>query len=131
MNMSTRILIVAFLALVANATQSQAQVRDAGSKILGNYDHFDQAAPTRRAPTSYVPQANAAQQPSNRAFSYDPAAPRAAIQPNRTTTQATPPQAARRFSYDPGYSAPRRSYLQSRGWQSGVRDAGSKVRGEY
>jgi hypothetical protein len=144
MNKSTRILIVALLALVADAAVSQAQVRDAGSKLLGNYDHFDRPAQSRFAPTYSRPQATvardnvaAAPDAAVRSFSYDatkpapsPSATKAAPAP-QAARQATPPQAARRFSYDPGYSAPRRSYAPSRGWQSGVRDAGSKVRGEY
>ncbi len=144
MNKSIRILIVAFLTLVANAAVSQAQIRDAGSKILGNYDRFDQPAQARFAPTYSIPQATlarenvaAAPDAAARSFSYDPAKqapPCAATQPApaaQATKQSTPSQSARRFSYDPGYSAPRRTYAPSRGWQSGVRDAGSKLRGEY
>jgi hypothetical protein len=148
MNNSTRILIATVLALVASPTVSDAQVRGAASKILGNYDRFDRPAQTRSAPTYSVPQpvvtrqggeqpARIAQQPANRAFSYDApsqAPPCVAAQPapaTQATRQPTQPQAVRRFSYEPGYVAPRSRYAPSRGWQGGVRDAGSKVRGDY
>jgi hypothetical protein len=135
MNKPTRILIVAFLALVAVPTLSEAQVRDAASKALGDYGRSGQSQWAGSAPafnTIVVP----AQQPANRAFSYDAsrqAPPCAAAQPapaNQATKQPSQSQAVRRFSYDPGYIAPR-PYVPSRGWQSGVRDAGSKVRGDY
>jgi len=144
MNKSMRILIAACVALLANAAVSQAQVRDAGSKMLGRYDQFDQPAQSRFAPTYSRPQATvardnvaAAPDAAVRSFSYDPARP--APSPSATrpapapqaARQATPPQATRRFSYDPGYSAPQRSNFRTRGWQSGVRDAASKFRGEY
>lgn len=146
---SARILIVVVLTLVASPTVSDAQVRGAASKILGNYDRFDRPAQTRSAPAYSVPQsvvtrqsgeqaARVAQQPANRAFSYDAlsqAPPCAAAQPapatQATRQPTTQPQAVRRFSYEPGYAAPRARFAPSRGWQGGVRDAGSKVRGDY
>jgi hypothetical protein len=148
MNNSARILITAVLALVASPTVSNAQVRDATSKILGNYDRFDRPAQARSAPAYSLPQsvvtrqggeqpARIAQQPAGRAYSYDPgnqAPPCAASQAapaTQATRQPTQPQAVRRFSYEPGYVAPRSRFAPSRGWQSGVRDAGSKVRGDY
>lgn len=148
MNNSARILIVVVLALVASPTVSDAQVRGAASKIQGNYDHFDQPAQIRSAPAYSMPQAvvprqgggqpaRVAQQPSGRAYSYDAATqapPCAAAQPapaTQATRQPTPPQAVRRFSYEPGYVAPQSRFAPARGWQSGVRDAGSKVRGDY
>lgn len=148
MNNSARILMVVVLALVASPAVSDAQVRGAASKVLGNYDRFDRSAQVRSAPAYSMPQAvvtrqgggqtaRVAQQPATRAFSYDAARqapPCDAAQPapaTQATRQPTPPQTARRFSYEPGYVAPRSRFAPSRGWQSGVRDAGSKVRGDY
>jgi len=134
------------LGLIASANQAQAQIRGAGSKIEGNYDQFDQPSYTRPAPVYSVPTA-AALTEARRAFSYEPQAqaapcepapaapaPQAAKQPApapQAARQATPPQSIRRFSYEPSYSAPMRSYVPSRTWQSGFRDAGSKVRGDF
>ena len=129
MKMSVKILIGAFLVLAAGAAPSQAQVRDAGSKILGHYDRFDQFERSGPAPRAYLPQANVAQRPADRAYSYAPARPPAVA--NQATKPPAPTQSVRRYSYEPSVSAPRRSFVPSRGWQSGVRDAGSKIRGEY
>jgi hypothetical protein len=139
--------VVAFFGLLALPSLAQAQVRDAGSKILGNYDRFDEPARMRSAPAYTMPEtvivrrgaepARVAQQPATRAFSYDAArqVPPCAAAQSAPATQATrqpaAPQAVRRFSYEPGYVAPRSRFAPSRGWQSGVRDAGSKVRGDY
>ena len=138
MNKSISFLMVAFLTLVANAAMSQAQIRGAGSKVLGKYDRFDQPAQTRTAPMVSTPQTTMAQESAAaRAFSYDatkPAPPCAATQPApaaQATRQPTPSQPARRFSYDPGISVPRRGYAPSRGWQNGTRNAASKVLGQY
>lgn len=144
MNYATRFTGFAlFLALCSSAALAHAQVRDAASKIMGNYGSFDQpsrvrSAPVYRTPQSVVAQTDqVAQQPGNRAFSLDTskqAPPCATAQPapaNQATRQPAPSQAVRRFSYDPGYEVPQRSYMRSRGWQGGARDAGSKVRGDY
>lgn len=149
MNYSTKLTgVFVFLALFSTAALAHAQVRDAGSKITGNYNSFDQRARVRSTPIYRAPQtsvarqsaeqpARVAQQPATRAFSLDTsrqAPPCASAQPanaNQATRQPTPSQAVRRFSYEPGYVAPRRTFAPSRGWQDGVRDAGSKVRGEY
>lgn len=149
MNYATKLTGLAlFLALCSSAAPAHAQLRDAGSKITGNYDSFDQrsrvrAAPVYRTPQTFAAQQSAeqsaqvAQQPAGRAFSLDtskPAPPCATAQPapaNQATRQPAPSQAVRRFSYDPGYAVPQRSYMRSRGWQGGARDAGSKVRGDY
>jgi hypothetical protein len=139
MNNSAKTLIVAVLTVALTPTVSQAQVRDAASKALGDYGRSGQSQWFGSAPafdTVVVP-TPPVQQSANRAFSYDAARqapPCAAAQPtpaNQATRQPTPPQAVRRFSYEPGYTAPRSGYIPSRAWQSGVRDAGSKVRGEY
>jgi hypothetical protein len=139
MNYSARILIVAFLTLALTPIVSEAQVRDAASKALGDYGHVRQSQwfGSARAFNTIVVPTPPAQQSANRAFSYNAARqapPCATAQPapvNQATRQPTPPQAVRRFSYEPGYTAPRSGYIPSRGWQSGVRDAGSKVRGDY
>lgn len=144
MNYATRFTGFAlFLALCSSAVLAQAQVRDAASKIMGNYGSFDQPSRVRSAPAYRTPQSvvtqpdQVAQQPGNRAFSLDPSKqgpPCATAQPapaNQATRQPPASQAVRRFSYDPGYAAPQRSYMRSRGWQGGARDAGSKVRGDY
>lgn len=146
MNTSAKTLIGAFLVLAAGAASSHAQVRDAGSKLLGNYERFDRSE--RRAPIYRTPQATiarqSAEQPAriaqqrvNRSFSYDTrtqTAPCDTLQAAPAPQAVKPPaptQSVRRYSYEPGVSAPRRSFVPSRGWQSGVRDAGSKIRGEY
>lgn len=149
MNYATKLTgVFVFLALLASAALAHAQARDAGSKITGNYGSFDQRARIRSAPVYRMPQsvvtrqsaeqsAQVAQQPASRAFSLDTskqAPPCATAQPapaNQATRQPAPSQAVRRFSYDPGYAVPQRSYMRSRGWQGGARDAGSKVRGDY
>ncbi len=139
MNNSAKILIVAFLTLALTPIASEAQVRDAASKALGDYGRSGQSqwfGPAPALNTVVAPTAPA-QQPANRAFSYDalrqasPCDATAQAPTPQVTKRPTPPQAARRFSYEPGYTAPRATYGPSRGWQSGVRDAGSKVRGDY
>jgi hypothetical protein len=139
MNNSTKILIVALLTLALTPIVSQAQVRDAASKALGDYGRIGQSQWFGSAPAfnTFVVPTPPAQQSANRAFSYDAArqaAASAAAQPapaNQATRQTTTPRAVRRFSYEPGFTAPRSGYIPSRAWQSGVRDAGSKVRGDY
>ncbi len=139
MNNSMKILIVAFLTLALTPIASEAQVRDAASKALGDYGHSGQSQWFGATPAvnTVVMSAPTAQPSANRAFSYDA---RGQASPCEATTQApapqmakqpTPPQATRQFSYQPGYAAPRAAFVPSRGWQSGVRDAGSKVRGDY
>jgi len=112
MKTSVKILVVGF-GLIANAAIAQAQVRDAGSKILGHYDHFDQPA----------------QSQYSRGYSIAPAP---IAQPMPATSA---PQSTRRFSYDPSATGGTvRSYapsIRARGWQGGVRDAGSKAMGAY
>ena len=149
MNTSIKLTVtVLVLGIIASANPAHAQVRDAGSKISGNYTQFDQPARNWSAPTFYVPQtavartadqpARVAEQPTTRrAFSYDvqqaPPCDTAQTAPApQTARPSTGPQATRQFSYEPGYVAPQQRYVPSRGWQqSGVRDAGSKVRGDY
>jgi hypothetical protein len=145
MKTSLTIFVVGCFGLIANAAIAQAQVRDAGSKILGHYDHFDQPAQGQvsrsySTPTSPVNRATEPVTSSQRAFSYEatnPSVPRMTQQaaPNGQASRQSAPQPTRRFSYDPGStSAPARSYVpgtRARGWQSGVRDASSKVLGNY
>ena len=139
MNNSAKILIVAFLTLALTPIASQAEVRDAASKALGDYGRSGQTQwfGTASAMNTVVVPTPTAQLPANRAFSYDArglASPCDAITQAPTpqaAKQPKPPQSMRRFSYEPGYTAPRFGYIPSRGWQSGVRDAGSKVRGDY
>lgn len=137
-NTSTKTLIVALLALVVSPTLSLAQVRDAASKAQGDYGRGAPTLVTGTAPAySFAAPAVPAPQPATRAFSYDATrqAPRSdAMAPapaRQATQQPAPSQAVRRFSYEPSYAAPRPTYFPSRVWQSGLRDAGSKVRGEY
>jgi hypothetical protein len=139
MNNSTRILIVAFLTLALTPIASEAQVRDAASKALGDYGRIGQSQWFASTPAfnTVVTPTPPAQQPANRTFSYDavkqapPCATAQSAPANQATKQPTPPQTVRRFSYEPGHPAPRAGYFPSRGWQSGVRDAGSKIRGDY
>lgn len=132
------------LALFASANLAYAQIRDAGSKIQGNYDRFEQPSNIRSGPVYPLRGGAVEASQANRAFSYDPQAQPVPCQvapatAPRATTQAAPAppavrqltQSVRRFSYEPGFAAPTRSYVPSRNWQSGVRDAGSKVRGDY
>ncbi len=139
MNNSMKILLVAFLTLALTPVASQAEVRDAASKALGDYGHGGQSQWFGTAPAmnSVVVPALATQLPANRAFSFDArgqsAHRDAATQAPapQMAKQPTPPQATRQFSYQPSYAAPRATFAPTRGWQSGVRDAGSKVRGDY
>jgi hypothetical protein len=141
MNSFMKFTVLAFLAFVANASISQAQIRDAASKILGNYDHFDQSSQARYSPGYSVPRqsmpAVAQSQSETRSFSYDSSkqVPNGAAtqrgRADQATSQSAPSQSVRRFSYDPAYSAPRRAYAPSRSWQGGARSAGSKALGEY
>lgn len=143
MKTSATILVLGF-GLIATAATAQAEIRDAGSKIMGRYDYFDpttqsqysrgySAAP---APTAQSVPATSGQ----RAFSYDPPSAAAPCvtpqsgQSDQASTQAAP-QSTRRFSYDPSVTGGTvRSYapsIRARGWQGGVRDAGSKATGAY
>jgi hypothetical protein len=139
MNHTAKTLIVAFSTLALTPIASEAQVRDAASKALGDYSRSGQSQWFGSTPAMNIVVAptSPAQQPASRAFSYDSrgqAAPcEAATQTptQQAAKQPTTPQAARRFSYEPGYVVPRATYAPSRGWQSGARDAGSKVRGDY
>ncbi|HTM54465.1 MAG TPA: hypothetical protein VL175_10575 [Pirellulales bacterium] len=143
MKTSVKILVVGF-GLIANAAIAQAQVRDAGSKILGHYDHFDQPAQSQYSRGYSIAPAPIAQPmpatSAQRAFSYDPpsaAAPCVTQQtgPSAQASTQAAPQSTRRFSYDPSATGGTvRSYapsIRARGWQGGVRDAGSKAMGAY
>ena len=139
MNKSAKILTVVFVALIASPTLTFAQVRDAASKALGDYARSGPSqwtAPVTAMNTVAVT-APRAQQPEHREFSYDA---KSQAPPIATATQGTAPlakmqpepsRAVRSFSYEPGTAAARPTYFPSRGWQNGVRDAGSKVRGDY
>src|SRR5262245_4036640 len=141
--MKNRIAIftIALVWLVASAAVSNGQVRDAASKALGEYGREPSSYSGRVPYTRSAPQfsqGGSAAAPSassgTRAFSYDTpgSQPRAAANaPGGPSNAATRPQSTRSFSYQPPSVAPRQVYSAPRGWQSGVRDAGSKVRGEY
>ena len=75
MNTSIRNLVAVGLALFAGISVCQAQVRGAGSKVLGNYDRFDQSRHYQVVtPQASVPSQNeaVATAPATRAFSYEP-----------------------------------------------------------
>jgi hypothetical protein len=139
MKTSKTILIILFGTLIANPTLSFAQVRDATSKSLGNYGRSVPSqlyAPAASSNTVAVPRPSASQA-GRRTFSYDAAVRQAvpcdaaAQSAPRQVTRQPQPQAGRRFSYEPELTAPRSNYIPSRPSHGGVRDAASKMRGEY
>jgi len=143
MKTSVTILVVGF-GLIATAATAQAEIRDAGSKIMGHYDYFDQTTQSQYSRGySTAPAQTARSTPATsaqRAFSYDApsaTAPRMTQQsgPSAQASTQAAPQATRRYSYDPSMTGGTvRSYAPStraRGWQGGARDARSKAMGEY
>ena len=139
MNTSKKLLVVLFGALIASPTLSVAQVRDATSKSLGNYGRSAPSQSYAPAPSSntVLEPRPSAPQSGRRTYSYDPAVSQAAPcdataqSPTRQATRQPQQQAGRRFSYEPALVAPRSNYIPLRPSHGGVRDAGSKMRGEY
>ena len=133
--MRTYITTSTLLALTWFAANSLAfgQVRDAASKVVGDYAHG------RTSNSGWYAQRSAAVPATTPAPIMTPApsvAARAAEAPVRAETApdvtrlAQQPPATRRFSYEPGSDVATPRYAPSRSWRRGFRDAGSKVRGE-
>jgi hypothetical protein len=142
---SRKLVATLVLGMIAIAHLTQAAPRDAGSKLRGNFDRFDE-------PTYYRTFAAPAPQ-ANRAFSFEPqqaapqtaaphhAAPDCAKKQPAAPSQAAAEQAAkqpagsqyaqRSYSYEPSYAAPRARSFGSPTWQRGMRDASSKLRADY
>jgi hypothetical protein len=121
------------LTWLASTSLAFGQVRDAASKVVGDYAHGSALNSGWYAPrAATVPAATPAPVTSAPAV-----AARAAEAPARAETapdatrQAQQPPAARRYSYEPGTEAATPRYSPSRSWRRGFRDAGSKVRGNY
>jgi len=143
MRHSKSILYAAVLSLFFGVSISQAEVRDAGSKIQGNFDHFDRQSQSHvssgysRNQSTAEQRMMTAQAPATRAFSYETprrsssnsAAPVGAAA--QGMEQPKQPTAVRRFSYEPSVGTLRQTYAPSRSWHRNVRDAESKVRGNY
>jgi len=128
--MRTYLSISTLLVLTWFASTSLAfgQVRDAASKVAGDYAHGRASSSGWYAPrAATVPAATPAPAVAARAAE---APARAETAPD-LTRQAQQPPATRRFSYEPGSDAATPRYAPSRSWRRGFRDAGSKVRGNY
>lgn len=134
--MRTYLTIPTLLVLTWFASTSLAfgQVRDAASKVVGDYAHGGAASYGGYAPraasvpvTTSAPATTPAPAVATRA----PATPAQAETAPNAPRQAQQPPAMRRFSYEPGSDVATPRYAPSRSWRRGFRDAGSKVRGNY
>lgn len=107
---------------------ASGQVRDAASKVVGDYARGRASISGWYAPrVATVPAATPAPAVAARAAE----APVRAETATDATRQAQQPPATRRFSYEPGSDVATPRYAPSRSWRRGFRDAGSKVRGNY
>lgn len=142
MNVSIiKLATVASVVVFAAIAHAQG-IRDAGSKIRGDYG-LTQSSPSYYAPRAvYQAPAAVAQAPAERrSFSVQPgqpagghsgcdvASPPAAGKSQPGTSIARSDQATRRFSYEPAQPTYRRAPRAYQSQNSGVRDAGSKIRG--
>jgi hypothetical protein len=131
--------LVAVVSVLSLAAVGQAQgIRDAGSKIRGDYGSVSPArtyysAPRMmtQAPVAPVPteQRSFSAQPGQAPAQHDGCMDAAAKQGGQSVAQAPNRSGERRFSYEPAqptYRRPVRSYQSP---TSGIRDAGSKIRG--
>jgi hypothetical protein len=143
MNQAPKISVFAlFLTIVASASIAQAQVRDAGSKIRGDYfpferqqisglfstNSFDTTGGSRVVSSSPSTTESVRNAPTGpRSFSFDRAQPRT----NRAADQSST-QPVRLYSYQPALMVANRPATTGNWSPRPVfRDAGSKIRGDY
>ncbi len=136
-------MFVAALAVLLVAQAAHAQVRDAGSKVQGNYNFYTPGPTAGRMSQGRVyvapaPIATAAAPSTSRSYSYSaaPAQPgcaaTAAETPDMPAMSKRPATSNRTFSYQPAAPVNRPSAVAGSPVRSGAeRNAAAKVLGQY